>query len=61
MKKIVIAALLLAVASSPAHAANRGIEQTWGVCGTAFPGLGPLAGKLDWLLPCVVLGTPSNA
>jgi hypothetical protein len=61
MKKIILPALLLAAAASPAQAANRGLEMTWGVCGTAFPGLGPLAGQLDWLLPCVVLGTPSHA
>jgi hypothetical protein len=58
MKKVIIAALLLAAAASPAPAANKGIESTWGVCGTVFPGLGFFS--LSWLLPCVVLGTPSQ-
>jgi len=60
MKKIMIAALLLAAAPAPAIAANHGLEKTWGVCGTAFPGLG-FAGVMSFMLPCVVMGTPSHA
>ncbi len=59
MKKALIAALLIAAAPSAATAQSKGIMQTWGLCGTEFPGLGFL-GRI-FLLPCRVPMTPSNA
>jgi len=61
MKKIVIAALVLAFASGPAaaYSSNKGMDQTWGLCETDFPGLG-FFGHI-FVLPCRVTQTPSNA
>lgn len=60
MRKVLIAALLLASTPSAAQATSYdGVGRIWGLCGTDFPGLG-WAGHI-FLLPCRVLETSSNA
>jgi hypothetical protein len=61
MKKVLITCLILASVPTAASAAGTtGVERVWGLCPTAFPGLG-FAGHINFLLPCRVPSTPSNA